>query len=60
VLDVEEGDDLTIPRRELRDCPIEIALRFLFLDPLLAALGEGVGKLRSDAGLGSVVAPAFT
>src|SRR3954469_4885538 len=59
VLDVEEGDHLAVARGQGGDGAIEVALRLLFLDPLLARDGEVVLELRSDAGLGSVVAPAL-
>src|SRR5437763_15162867 len=59
MLDVKERNHLAVARRQRGDGALQVALRYLFLDPLLAGDGEVVGKLRSDAGLGSLVAAAF-
>src|SRR5437867_12965290 len=59
MLDVKERNHLAVARRQGGDGALQVALRFLYLDPLLAGDGEVVGKLRSDAGLGSVIAPAL-
>src|SRR5439155_1273616 len=59
MLNMKERNHLAVARRQRGDGALQVALRFLFLDPLLAGDGEVVGKLRSDAGRGSVVAPAL-
>src|SRR2546423_8760484 len=59
MLNMKERNHLAVARWQRGDGALQVALRLLFLDPLLAGDGEVVGKLRSDTGLGSVVAPAL-